>query len=101
MDRALAPVYRPARLVVYQHPRNPTERQRGILTLLAEGLTQKQVAAHFGLKLRCVTSALGNMRARYTTTSNEALIALAIRLQWIEIAIDIHPDATYPPPQTW
>ena len=83
-------MYRPARLRVYQRPRNPTERQRGILT--AEGLTQKQVAAHLGLKLRCVASSLGNTRARYTTTSNEALIALAIRLQWIKIAIDIHED---------
>ncbi len=34
------------------------------------------------------------MRERYTATTNEALIALAIPLQWIEIAIDIHPDAT-------
>ncbi len=89
---AAAELPRPARLVVYQSPRNPTARQRGILTLLAEGLAQKEVAARLGLKLRCVTSALGNMRARYTTTSNEALVALAIRLQWIEIAIDIHQD---------
>jgi DNA-binding CsgD family transcriptional regulator len=76
---------RPARLVVYQKPRNPSERQRGILTLLAEGLTQRQAAAHLGLKPRCVTSTLANMRARYTATTNEALVALAIRLQWIEI----------------
>jgi hypothetical protein len=32
------------------------------------------------------------MRERYTAASNEALIALAIRFQWIEIAIDIHQD---------
>ena len=89
---------KPARLVVFQSPRNPSERQRGILTLLAEGLTQRQAAAHLGLKPRCVTSALANMRERYTARSNEALVALAIRLQWIEIAIDIHQDAT-PPPQ--
>jgi DNA-binding NarL/FixJ family response regulator len=89
---------KPARLVVYQAPRNPSERQRGILTLLAEGLTQREAAAHLGVKPRCVTSALANMRERYTTTTNEALIALAIRLQWIEIAIDIHQDATSPPP---
>ena len=38
------------------------------------------------------------MRERYTTTTttNEALIALAIRLQWIEIAIDIHQDERSP-----
>ena len=41
------------------------------------------------------------MRERYTAPTNEALVALAIRLQWIEIAIDIHQDATSPPPQTW
>lgn len=91
---------RPARLVVYQSPRNPNERQRGILTLIAEGLTQRQAAAHLGVKPRCVTSALANMRERYTTRSNEALVALAIRLQWIDIAIDIHQDAISPPPQT-
>jgi len=91
----------PDLFVICQSPRNPSGRQRGILTLLAEGLTQRQAAAHLGLKPRCVTSALAYMRERYTTTTNEALIALAIRLQWIEIAIDIHQDATSPPPQTW
>jgi DNA-binding NarL/FixJ family response regulator len=83
---------KPARLAVYQHPRNPSQRKHGILTLLAEGLTQRQAAAHLGVRPRCVTSALANMRERYTTTTNEALVALAIRLQWIEIAIDIHQD---------
>jgi|CZKD01.1.fsa_nt_gi DNA-binding CsgD family transcriptional regulator len=89
----------PDLFVIYQSPRNPSERQRGILTLLAEGLTQRQAAAHLGVKLRCVTSALANMRERYTTTTNEALIALAIRLQWIEIAIDIHQDEASPDPR--
>jgi DNA-binding CsgD family transcriptional regulator len=101
MERALAPAPRPARLRVYQHPRNPTAYQRRILTLIAEGLTQRQAASHLGVNPRCVASALASMRERYTATTNEALIALAIRLQWIEIAIDIHQDATSPPPQTW
>jgi len=39
-------------------------------------------------------------RERYTTTTNEALVALVIRLQWIEIAIDIHQDTTSRP-ETW
>jgi transposase len=43
--------------------------------LLAEGLTQKQAAAHLGVHTRNVTNALGQMRER----SNEALIALATR----------------------
>lgn len=77
-----------ARLTVFQQPRNPTERERRILTLLAEGHSQKQTAAHLGVKHRAITSALGNMRDRYTSPTNEALVALAVRLQWISVAID-------------
>ena len=87
---------RPARLLVFQSPRNPTTRERRILTLLAEGHTQKQAAGHLGLRPRSVTNALGHMRDRYTAPTNEALIALAMRLQWIEIGIEIHQDETCP-----
>ncbi len=80
---------KPARLLVFQAPRNPTERDREILTLIAEGHTHKQAAGHLGLAHRSVTNALGRMRDRYTTPTNESLIALATRLQWIELAIDI------------
>jgi DNA-binding NarL/FixJ family response regulator len=40
---------RPARLSIYQSPRNPTPREREILTLIAEGRTQKQAARTLGL----------------------------------------------------
>ncbi len=79
---------RTARLAVYQHPRNPTAHERRILTLLAEGHTQKQAAGRLGLAHRSVTNSLGKMRDRYTAPTNESLIALAVRLQWIVIAID-------------
>lgn len=79
---------RPARLHVYQSPRNPTPRERQILTLIAEGRSQKQAAAQLRLAHYSVTSALGRMRARYTAATNEALIALAVRLQWVTLAID-------------
>ena len=46
----LHPAMKPARLLVFQAPRNPTERDREILTLLAEGHTHKQAAGHLGLK---------------------------------------------------
>jgi len=72
---------KPARLLVFQSPRNPTERDREILTLLVEGHTTSQAAGHLGLETRCSTSALEPMRHRYTTPTNAALIALAIRLQ--------------------
>jgi len=84
-----------ARLIVYQRPRNPTERERTILTLVAEGQTHKQAAGLLGLAHRSVTNALGRMRDRYTTPTNEALIALAIRLQWIAVAIEIQQDAPF------
>jgi DNA-binding NarL/FixJ family response regulator len=79
---------KPARLTVYQHPRNPTERERRILTLLAEGHTQKETARRLGIRDRAVTSSVANMRSRYTAATNEALIALAVRLQWITLVID-------------
>jgi hypothetical protein len=37
---------------------------------------------------RSVTDALGRMHDRYTAPTNEALIALAVRLQWITLAIE-------------
>ena len=85
-----------ARLIVYQRPRNPTERERTILTLVAEGHTHKQAAGHLGLAHRSVTNALGRMRDRYTTPTNEALIALAVRLQWIAVTIECEDDLTQP-----
>ena len=83
---------KPARLLVFQGPRNPTERDREILTLIAEGHSHKQAAGHLGLAHRSVTNALGRMRDRYTAPTNEALIALATRLQWIDVAIDVPED---------
>lgn len=85
-----------ARLHVYQTPRNPTARDRAILALIAEGHTQKQAAWHLGLKPRSVTNALGHMRNRYTAPTNETLIALAIRLQWISIAIECEDELATP-----
>jgi DNA-binding CsgD family transcriptional regulator len=83
---------RPARLSVYQSPRNPTPREREILTLIAEGRTQKQAAARLGLAHHSLSNALGHMRDRYNFTTNEALIAAAVKLDWISLAIDTTAD---------
>ena len=67
---------------------NPTPREREILTLIAEGRTQRQAALSLDIAYHSVTNALGHMRDRYTTPTNECLIALAVRLQWIAVAIE-------------
>jgi hypothetical protein len=64
---------------------------REILTLLAEGDTHKQAAGQLGLAHRSVTHALAHMREGYTMPTNEALIALAVPLQWIDVVIEC-PD---------
>lgn len=79
---------RPARLIVYQTPRNPSERERKLLALLAEGRTHREAAARLRLAHRSVTNALGQMRNRYAAPTNEALIVLAMRLQWITVVIE-------------
>ena len=86
---------RPARLTVYQTPRNPSASERRILTLLAEGRSQRELAQHLGLAYHSVSNALGRMRLRYTAPTNEALIALAVRLQWIAVTIDC-TQSTFP-----
>jgi len=91
---------KPARLLVFQAPRNPTERDREILTLLAEGHTQEQTAGHLGLRPRTIARALEEMRHRYTTPTNAALMALATRLQWIAVAIDC-TDPQDNTPEQW
>jgi DNA-binding CsgD family transcriptional regulator len=83
---------RPARIPIAQHSRNPSPRDREILTLLAEGHTQKDTARILEAKPRTITAAVERMRDRYTAPSNEALVALAIRLQWIALEIDCTQD---------
>jgi DNA-binding NarL/FixJ family response regulator len=78
----------PAHLVVFQHPRNPTEHDRAILELIAAGHSHTSAAAELHTRPRNITQALAKMRARYTAATNEALIAIAVRLQWIALAID-------------
>ncbi|HVP63669.1 MAG TPA: hypothetical protein VMT82_02165 [candidate division Zixibacteria bacterium] len=41
------------------------------------------------------------MRARYTAPTNEALIAIAVRLQWIAVAVEIHQHAQTHHPDQW
>jgi hypothetical protein len=75
-------------LTVTQDGRNPTQKERQILTLLAAGDTRAEAAHHAGLKLRAVTAIIEGMRDRYAPTL-PALMVLAVKLQWIETPITI------------
>jgi hypothetical protein len=44
--------------------------------------------APFSSRPRTIARALEEMRHRYITPTNEALMALATRLQWIALAVD-------------
>ena len=68
-------------------PRNRTECDREIVTLLAQGHSHNQAAEHRSPRSRTITRALEEMRHRYTTPSYEALMALATRLRWIDLTI--------------
>jgi DNA-binding NarL/FixJ family response regulator len=91
----------PAHLIVFQHPRNPTEHDRAILELIAAGHSHTSAAAELHTRPRNVTQALAKMRARYTAPTNEALIAIAVRLQWIAVAVEIHQHAQTQHPDEW
>jgi len=78
----------PAHLIVFQHPRNPTEHDRAILELIAAGHSHTFAAAELHTRTRNVTRALAKMRARYPAPTNESLIAIAVRLGWIALTID-------------
>jgi len=75
-------------MVISQHARNPTPRQRRILRRLAEGMTQPEIAAEDGVPPHQVSRQLEALRNRFAAT-NCALIAIAVRLQWIPIEIEI------------
>ena len=80
---------RRTRLTVYQAPRNPSSRERRIVTLLAEGRSRHELARYLDLAYHSVSNALSRMRLRYTAPTNEALVAIAVRLQWISLAIEL------------
>ena len=68
-------------------PRNRTECDREIVTVLAERHSHKQAAGRRGPHTRTISRALEEMRHCYTTPSSEAPHGASTRLQWIDLAI--------------
>ena len=64
--------------------RLPTTRELEILALVAEGMSNVDIADHLTLRVKTVESQLRRLFDRYDVTSRTALARLAIRQGWID-----------------
>ncbi len=64
--------------------RVPTPREHEILALVAEGLSNAEIAERLGLRVKTVESQLRRLFDRYDVTSRTALVRLAARQGWTE-----------------
>lgn len=61
----------------------PTEREREVLALLAEGLSSKAMAIKLGLSQRTVKFHLENLYSKLGVSSRAAALMAALRLGWL------------------
>jgi hypothetical protein len=71
---------------ITQSTPNPSPVERRILRALARGASQREAARDAGIRPRAAALALAEMRDRYAPTTH-ALIALAVKLEWIELPV--------------
>jgi DNA-binding NarL/FixJ family response regulator len=64
--------------------RVPTPRELEILALVAEGLSNAEIAERLSLRVKTVESQLRRLFDRYDVTSRTALVRLAARQGWID-----------------
>jgi DNA-binding NarL/FixJ family response regulator len=64
--------------------RVPTPRELEILTLVAEGISNGEIAERLSLRVKTVESQLRRLFDRYDVTSRTALARLATRQGWID-----------------
>jgi DNA-binding NarL/FixJ family response regulator len=64
--------------------RLPTSREMQVLTLVAEGLPNAEIAERLDLRIKTVESQLRRMFDRYDVTSRTALVHLAGRQGWLD-----------------
>jgi DNA-binding NarL/FixJ family response regulator len=64
--------------------RLPTQRELEILALVAEGLSNVEIAERLELRVKTVESQLRRLFDRYDVTSRTALAHLALRQGWID-----------------
>ncbi len=66
--------------------RLPTSRELDILRLVAEGLSNVEIAGRLSLRVKTVESQLRRLFDRYDVSSRTALARLAVRQGWIDEA---------------
>ena len=64
--------------------RLPTPRELEILGLVAEGLSNVEIAERLSLRVKTVESQLRRLFDRYDVTSRTALARVAVRQGWID-----------------
>ncbi len=65
--------------------RRPSEREVGVIGLLAAGRSNDEIAHEFGITVRTVESHLRRLFARYGVFSRTELAMLAVREGWIRV----------------
>lgn len=73
-----------ARRALTQALRSPTARELEITVLVAEGLSNAEIAERLSVRLKTVESQLRRMFDRYDVVSRTALVRVAERQGWIE-----------------
>ena len=64
----------------------PTARELEIVALVAEGLSNAEIAERLSLRVKTVESQLRRLFDRYDVASRTALVRLALRQGWIDQA---------------
>jgi len=67
-----------------EHPFSPREHE--VLTLAADGLTNKEIAYRLGISERTVQFHINSIFNKTTTNSRTEAVALALRNGWIDVA---------------
>jgi DNA-binding NarL/FixJ family response regulator len=65
-------------------PPAPTDRERDVLDLVATGLSHHEVAGRLEISNRTVDGHMQRMYERYDVDSRSAMLALALRMGWID-----------------
>jgi DNA-binding NarL/FixJ family response regulator len=67
-----------------EHPFSPREHE--VLSLAADGLTNKEIAYRLGISERTVQFHINSIFNKTTTNSRTEAVALALRNGWIDVA---------------